>query len=254
MFGFRCVWLVVLALVWWVPQRGALALQQRPICAQFGRGMQSTVMRVTPYEGGRDDALFKGTRKDIVGLVEETWRKVNVLVPQETMASCEQDLHTATTMLVLEIVRKSAGDSLESRTMVESMFRAADVNNDGSLTFSEWYDWLNLNQAMPSSSSSDEDSDSGASSRGAMDGEDDGQAMMGDAKVWSGRFQEGSMIDSLSKVVSQAVCALKVANRLEFSTPTLLTPSFIAGGLMSGEIDPEFARAMTDRLPVEVMR
>ena len=189
------------------------------------------------------DDLFEDARRDIQGLVEETWRKVNTLVPKETMAVCEQDLRIATTMLVLAIVRKSAGDSVENRVTVQSMFEAADVNSDGQLTFSEWYDWLNLNQAMPSQP---------LDPAGISDASG-GRSILGDDIISSAAgFREGSMIDSLSKVVSQAVCALKVVSRLDFSTPTLLTSSYIAGGLMSGEIDPEFSAAMVDRLPPEV--
>lgn len=65
-----------------------------------------------------DENSFEETRKGIVDLVEQTWEKVNLLVKEETMALCEQNLRIATTMLVLAIVRKSAGDSLESRATV----------------------------------------------------------------------------------------------------------------------------------------
>ena len=45
-------------------------------------------------------------------------------------------------MLVLATVRRAADESAISRATVEGMFREADVNNDGEITFQEWFQWL----------------------------------------------------------------------------------------------------------------
>ena len=48
----------------------------------------------------------------------------------------------ATSLLVLATVRRAADESAISRATVEGMFREADVNNDGEITFQEWFQWL----------------------------------------------------------------------------------------------------------------
>ena len=186
------------------------------------------------------------SRLELVKVVEETWKKVNRLIPPYVMLSFEEELRVATTMLVLASVRKSAEDSPDSRAAVESMFRAADVNDDGQLTFIEWYEWLALGDAMPKQQSN----------HGNVydvsvpdDDDEDDDVMTFVDTLQNRRFTSSTMIKSLSKVVSQAVCSLKVMSRLNQNDGALLVSSFIAGGLISGEVDEQFTDAMLDRLP-----
>ena len=196
------------------------------------------------------------SRSELVKVVEETWKKVNRLIPPYVMLSCEEELRVATTMLVLASVRKSAEDSPDSRAAVESMFRAADVNDDGQLTFIEWYEWLALGDAMPpvesqtqNSYQQHQQSDSGSVYDVSVPDDDDDDVMSFVDTLQNRRFTSGTMIKSLSKVVSQAVCSLKVMSRLNQNDGALLVSSFIAGGLISGEVDEQFTDAMLSRLP-----
>ena len=67
----------------------------------------------------------------------------------------------ATSLLVLATVRRAADESAISRATVEGMFREADVNNDGEITFQEWFQWLG---STPSSGLNKSSSTTGAGS------------------------------------------------------------------------------------------
>ena len=111
------------------------------------------------------------------------------------------------------------------------MFREADANNDGQLTFQEWFTWLG---AAPASSYQ-------LNSKGEpalVDGipsENNKSSTNSERTGWLGTVEVDPMVEALSLVLSNAVCTLKttaritqdpsvLAGRLEASAPTHLNP------------------------------
>ena len=127
-------------------------------------------------------------------------------------------------MLVLATVRRAADESAISRATVEGMFREADVNHDGLLTFQEWFQWLGAAPASKSPSSSLN------INSGLSDSSDSVKKGMQD-KVSHGELSvQGQperapdpMIEALSLVLSNAVCTLKTTSRITQD------PSVLAG-------------------------
>jgi hypothetical protein len=129
------------------------------------------------------------TRGAMVRIIEESWSSVSLLIPESTLALCEEELKGATSLLVLATVRRAADDSAISRATVEGMFKDADVNNDGQLTFLEWFEWLG---STPSPSNYPSSSQRKSNSVPPAD----------------------PMVAALSEVLSNAVCTLKTTARI----------------------------------------
>lgn len=94
------------------------------------------------------------------------------------------------------------------------MFREADVNNDGQLTFQEWFQWLGAvpssalySQANPLQATKTSSPDKNKSTAGAV----------------SGSLAVDPMVEALSLVLSNAVCTLKITARITQD------PSVLAG-------------------------
>lgn len=163
------------------------------------------------------------TRSSLVRIIEESWDHVNRLVPKETLALCEDELKDATSLLVLATVRKSADDNPISKSTVEGMFKEADINQDGQVTFSEWYDWLG----------------SGVASTQFMSDNNEHSRIV------------DPMISALSTVLGHAVCTLKIVARQNNADPSILSAAFIAGGTMAGVMDSNVCNTMLSRLSVK---
>jgi hypothetical protein len=155
-------------------------------------------------------------RHNLVQIIEKSWHKVCQFVPQSTLESYEHELREATSLLVLASLRRSAITNQNSKITLQRILAQADVNQDGQVSFNEWFDWL---------SHSDEQSE-----------------------IEYIRNQVDPMIESLGYVLSHAVCTMKVASRIE-NDPYFLIASFIAGGLSSGELDHQVSQTMLSRLP-----
>ena len=124
---------------------------------------------------------------------------------------------------MLATVRRAADESAISRATVEGMFREADVNHDGLLTFQEWFQWLG---AAPASKS-----------RSLNSGQPDISNQFDNIKERTEeKLQRGAvpahdeperapdpMIEALSLVLSNAVCTLKTTSRITQD------PSVLAG-------------------------
>jgi hypothetical protein len=162
------------------------------------------------------------TRGAMVRIIEESWSSVSLLIPESTLALCEEELKGATSLLVLATVRRAADDSAISRATVEGMFKDADVNNDGQLTFLEWFEWLG---STPSPSSYPPQSQRQKSSVLPAD----------------------PMVAALSDVLSNAVCTLKTTARIT-QDPSVLSAAFVAGGTMAGILDAQVCKTMISRL------
>jgi EF hand len=116
--------------------------------------------------------------------------------------------------LVLATVRRAADDSAISRATVEGMFREADVNNDGQLTFQEWFQWLG---AVPSSALYSQTNPLQAEKASSPD------KSKSTAGAFSGSLAVDPMVEALSLVLSNAVCTLKITARITQD------PSVLAG-------------------------
>ena len=123
---------------------------------------------------------------------------------------------------MLATVRRAADDSAVSRATVEGMFREADANNDGQLTFQEWFTWLG---AAPASSYQlcaksepvQRDGVTTENNKSSTGSESAGSA------GWLGTVEVDPMVEALSLVLSNAVCTLKTTARITQD------PSVLAG-------------------------
>ena len=178
----------------------------------------------------------EATRVALVTLIEDSWQRVSQLTTKTILRQCEEELRSATGLLVLATARRSAERSATSRATLQSMFRQADVNNDGQITYTEWFDWLG---AVPPPLD-------GAAGAGAGTGAASSAASVAAPTTPS----SDPMIVALSQVLSQAVCSLKIAARIpeNQSDPLALTAAFVAGGIMAGTMDGDVCRTMLSRL------
>jgi EF hand len=130
-----------------------------------------------------------------------------------------QELRGATSLLVLATVRRAADDSAVSRATVEGMFREADANNDGQLTFQEWFTWLG---AAPTSSYQ-LTAKSEPSLLDGISGENNKSSTGSETTGWLATVEVDPMVEALSLVLSNAVCTLKTTARITQD------PSILAG-------------------------
>ena len=86
--------------------------------------------------------IVEDTRKAILSIIEDSWLKVCLLIPQQALVICQDELREATSLLVLASIRKSAFVNPVSRNIIELMFEEADQNNDGQVSFVEWFSFL----------------------------------------------------------------------------------------------------------------
>jgi len=179
-----------------------------------------------------DDIEF--TRSAFVRIIDDSWNKVTMLVPSSTLKICEKELKDATSLLVLATLRYSASQSPKSRETVEQMFQRADVNHDGQLTFSEWYDWLGK---APSITDTKKVNDY---NRNIDDN------IYKDNGGINGRCTPTIAI--LNQVLSHAIHSLRVISRIESAEPYMLSAAFIAGGTMAGGMDADVCKTMLSRL------
>ena len=169
------------------------------------------------------DSDVEFSRASLVRIIESSWSHVTRLLPQSTLQLCERELKDATSLLVLATVRKSADENPHTRSTVAQMFKEADVNNDGQVSFSEWFDWLGS----------------------GSDGSDDNN--MNYNFNFNNNYED-PVISALSSVLGHAVCTLKVVARLKDADPSLLSAAFIAGGTMAGVMDAEVSNTMLSRI------
>jgi len=181
-----------------------------------------------------DDDDIEFTRSALVRIIDDSWNKVTMLVPSSTLKICEKELKDATSLLVLATLRYSANQSPKSRETVEQMFQRADVNHDGQLTFSEWYDWLGK---APSITDTQKVNDY---NRNIDDN------IYKDNGGINGR--SNPTIAILNQVLSHAIHSLRVISRIENAEPYMLSAAFIAGGTMAGGMDADVCKTMLSRL------
>lgn len=116
------------------------------------------------------------------------------------------------------------------------MFQRADINNDGQLTFSEWYDWLGKAPSIPNKQNNNDN-------RILNDNHDDIYPNSG-----INNKNSNPTVHILNQVLSHAIQALRVISRMENAEPYMLSAAFIAGGTMAGGMDADVCKTMLSRL------
>jgi hypothetical protein len=175
---------------------------------------------------------MNGIKTKMIDIIERSWSRVTRFMPECTLMLCEDELRSLTTLLVLATVRRFADDNPYYRNIIEEMFRAADVNNDGQLTFIEWFEWL-------SDKSVNADKDYVTSAADCSRNEID--------TIPKSKFDVDPIIAALGLVLSHAVCTVKVASRIS-NDASILSAAFVAGGILSGVLDSSISRIILDRL------
>lgn len=150
-------------------------------------------LRVEKSNESYSDAL-ETTRASLATLIDRSWQRVEAMLPSSALAATQGQLKIATIMLVMAAVRDND---------VESIFKAADRNQDGSLSFSEWQEWL------------------------GGEGESDDRKDKKDSVIL-----DPVLATCIGQVLSHAVASLKVVSRLGCTSDELCA-AYVAGGIMS---------------------
>lgn len=214
------------------------------------------------------DSDVELTRAALVAIIDDSWRRVLGLVSPSLLKQCEDELKGATSLLVLATVRKAADANPESRATVEEMFKEADKDGDGQITFLEWFEWVSQDAAYFGSDVIDDTVDDDGSTM-QVDQED--ATTMRSRQVSKRRRRQKQqktleqfearqlvketrlqqldpMVTGLAQVLGHAVCTLQVAARLPSNDPSYLAAAFVSGGTMAGAMDETLTRTMLSRL------
>lgn len=101
---------------------------------------------------------------------------------------------------------------------MQGMFREADIDNDGELTFTEWYSWLGRGRRS-GDQNDDSSKDSGTDPFDILQGDNDKMSQQ-DFTISGGEEfstiarSSDPMVAALGLVLGSAVCTLKVAARI----------------------------------------
>ena len=230
----------------------------------------SPVMILNMLEGDMDNQVespsVEITRSALVAVIDESWQRVQQLISPSLLSRCETELKGATSLLVLATVRKAADINEDSRKTVQRMFHEADINNDGQITFMEWFEWLAqnasyFNESVNLSNTTDGRSEPSGheealkrSRRPSRRVERKKQRQFRRRvdrlnKVKEERLDQlDPMVLGLSQVLGHAVCTLQIAARLPGEDPSYLSAAFVAGGTIAGVMDEALTRTMLARL------
>jgi len=182
---------------------------------------------------GVDPSLEQTISKQYLAIVlDRSWKLVQDLINDKGLQSCEVGLREATSLLVLATLRGAADVYASSKATVEWMFRSADVNHDGQLTYVEWYDWLMQRDRLNNH-------------------EEGGNSLIQAFNPLTGEkiiFPPDPMILDLEQVLSHAVTSLYYTSRLS-DDPNVLIAAYISAGMTPGILDPSFSGTMLSRLP-----
>lgn len=112
------------------------------------------------------------TKNVLITLIDSSWQKVKTSLNPETLGKifshsfyiksttsilqnliccifllvlCENDLKSATALLVLATIKHSANEFKSSQAALQYILSRADSNSDGELTYVEWFQWLENN-------------------------------------------------------------------------------------------------------------
>lgn len=116
-------------------------IPQQPESRDDCRGICARHFFLRASGADRSDEVER-TRLSLVGIMGNSWNNVTQMLPSHALESCESSLKANTALLVLAAIRHSANRFSTSRETFEGMLIEADSNNDGQLSYLEWFDWL----------------------------------------------------------------------------------------------------------------
>lgn len=186
----------------------------------------------TLFDEATEDSVEQ-TRNEVLKILESNWISIEKLIPPSMFPLCQEEIKAATSLLVLATLRRTADVDERSKALVESMFRAADVNADGDLTYVEWFEWLHhkahsVQSPPPPKTAPDFSSRSTSPSHTPT--------------------MANSVTKALVQVFSHSLFALQVLSRIVVDNPNEYVSAFISGGIMSGILDEAICRTMLERL------
>ena len=71
------------------------------------------------------------TRISVIRIIEDFWYKIVAFIPKYVLASCESELRTVTSLIVLATIKRLADSDRNNKGSMDDIFRAADENGDG---------------------------------------------------------------------------------------------------------------------------
>jgi hypothetical protein len=211
------------------------------VCAsrthRYGKRFFRAEFSIRAYQGTDNNFEPTGerTREEVGQVLDRTWNEIDRLIPALALEKCREELKGATALLVLATLRRSADSDDTNKKIVNEMFKAADADGDGDLTFMEWFEWLNgtdRTNKTPSPS------------------QNEGEPVLF-GPILPPDKTSNPIIQSINQVFSHALFSLQVLSRVFHENPSEYVSAFIAGGMMSGVLDREICRNMLQRLSPE---
>ena len=221
-----------------------------------------------PTRNTRNADVVEATRVSLVKLMEESWVKVTQMVSREVLQVCEEDLRSATSLLVLATIRRAADELQSSRITFQGMLQEADRNSDGKLSYIEWLDWLTYENQSSSSTIAATTRNSSKHHQRHERQEEQQQFPQAPFEEFDGKFVTSviassivtvstgevqpidPMVHALGQVLGFATSTMRVMARMT-DNPDVLTASFVAGGMSAGLLDEAVCRTMLARLTPE---
>lgn len=214
-----------------------------------GLGARLPRSGATLLQAGTDMERYEGTKAILVSVIDHAWKRARSTLNSETLELCEIDLKGATSLLILATIRKSADEFSSSKAMLEWMLATADVNQDGQLTFAEWYDWLLSTTDLTSSGqiANKEESPFKQSSTMGSDTRSMAENLLAQLRIEHTQSAFDPMVTKLGLVLGHAISALRITSRMS-TDPNVLTAAYVAGGMIAGEVDEGVSVSMLSRL------
>lgn len=196
-------------------------------------------------------------------VLENTWTQIETLIPLTSLnySTCRADMESAISVLVLATLRRCADTDVSSKEVVDAMFAEADTNQDGTLTFTEWFDWLNTADhrlAVDSNNNASSPSITNSSHLNESDADyfdfvlpTPSPMTSSSTTTTSGESytnEPSHILLSLQQVFSHALFSLQVFARVNQDDPLEYVSAFIAGGIMSGVLDRNICKTMLGKL------
>eukprot|EP01038_Epipyxis_sp_PR26KG_P014711 gene14711-19774_t len=216
------------------------------------------------------DSSFS-TKLAIQTIISDSWKKVVQLISSpEVLKLCENELKATTSLLVLAAIKKAADEYPSSQSALSTLLFEADVNRDGQLSFTEWFNWFGNEVVLPSTPSTSQNQMNQVNKNN-----EDNNSNSYDENYFPTDASFGNILDvgindpssikvrqienmdpmiaSLGTVLGHAVCTLKIVARMT-NDPAILSAGFIAGGISSGLLDERVCKSMLVRLKPDVRK
>jgi ppGpp synthetase/RelA/SpoT-type nucleotidyltranferase len=206
-------------------------------------------------------------RQVIVDIAEKEWARARLLIPESALHICEEELKETSRLLTLATIRECADVDPTLKSVVEYMFQAADVNQDGQLQTFEWYNWLggapigdsqardkflgevyeaNMGDGMGGPGVWDDEAPSSSSS--SMSSQ---RAVLASTDMFVLALRK--IVHALKVTFSCAIDNLTIVSRDGTTDPSTLAAAFVSGGILADLLNPDLILAILKRLPADRM-